>query len=605
MTRAFRRGARRLLLAALALLPALAAPAFADTAWRHGHALIGAPKYAEGFARFDYANPDAPKGGSLTYAAVGDFDSLNPFLLKGNPAAGLGLIYETLMTLSLDEPASQYGLIAEAVAFPADFSSATFRLREQARFHDGAPITAEDVAWSFETLKQHYPLYRDYYADVTGFEILSPHEIRFDFAEADNRELPFIIGELFVLPKHYWQQEGRVFDETSLEPPLASGPYRVSDVQPGRSIAYERVADYWGADLPVNVGHNNFDDIRIEYFRDNTVSLQAFLAGEYDWRLETSAKQWTTGYASPALERGDIIQKAFADGSVAPMQGFVFNLRHAKFQDRRVRRAFGLAFDFEWSNRTLFYGQYTRTGSYFDNSELAATGLPEGRELDILQRFRAGLPEEVFTTPYANPATDGSGNNRANLRQAQQLLQEAGWRIQDGALTHAESGEVMEVEFLIANPAFERVLLPYQRNLERLGVSLSLRLVDSVQYANRVQEFDYDMIIGLFAQSLSPGNEQREFWGAEAAGRPGSRNVIGIADATIDALIEEIVFAEDRDHLIAATRALDRALLWGYYLVPNWYSGADRIAYWRHLAHPQTMPAFSVGFPTVWWRAGQ
>ena len=592
------------LLAAALLAVALAgaATARAETEWHHGHSLIGAAKYPPDFPRFDYANPRAPKGGAVTYAAIGDFDSLNPFLLKGNPAAGLGLIYETLMAGALDEPASHYGLIAEAVAFPEDYSSATFRLRPEARFHDDTPITSADVAWSFTTLKRHYPLYRDYYADVTGFEILSEREIRFDFAEANNRELPYIIGELFILPKHYWQQEGRTFDATSLEPPLASGPYRVSDVQPGRSIAYERVADYWGAHLPVNVGHHNFDTVRIEYFRDNTVSLQAFLAGEYDWRIESSAKRWTTGYASPALDRGEIIQHAFPDGSVAPMQGFLFNLRHKKFPDRRVRRAFDLAFDFEWSNRTLFYGQYARTQSYFDNSELASRGLPEGREREILQRFQAVLPEEVFTTAYQNPTTDGSGNNRDNLRQARELLAQAGWHIQDGALIHTESGAAMEVECLIVNPAFERVLLPYQRNLERLGISLSLRIVDPVQYSNRVQEFDYDMIVGLFAQSLSPGNEQREFWGAEAAGRPGSRNLIGIADDSVDALIEEIVFSEDRDHLIAATRALDRVLLWGHYLVPNWYSGADRVAYWHHLAHPQTMPAFSVGFPTLWWR---
>ena len=595
---------RRSLVLALALLPWFALPARADESsgeWRHGHALIGALKYDADFARFAYVNPDAPKGGGLVYAAVGDFDSLNPFLLKGNAAAGLGLIYESLMTSSLDEPAAQYGLLAEAVAFPRDFSSATFRLRAGAKWHDGTPVTTEDVAWSFTTLREHYWLYRDYYADVGGFEILSPREIRFDFTEANNRELPHIMGQLLVLPRHHWQGGGREFDAASLEPPLASGPYRIGAVQAGRSITYERVADYWGADLPVNVGQNNFDSIRIEYFRDDTISLQAFLAGEYDWRAESTAKNWANGYDSPALQRGDIIKEEFHDGAVAGMQAFVFNIRREKFADARVRRAFDLAFDFEWSNRTLFHGQYKRNRSYFDNSELASRGLPEGRELEILQRHRASLPVELFTTPYETPVTDGSGNNRDNLRRAKSLLEAAGWHIRDGALTHESSGEVMEVEFLIVRPTFERVLLPYQRNLERLGIALSLRLVDSVQYGNRVQEFDYDMIVGSFGQSMSPGNEQRDFWGSAAAARPGSRNLIGIADAMVDELVEEIVFAEDREHLIAATRALDRVLLWGHYVVPNWHSSASRIAYWRHLHHPEAMPPFSVGFPSIWW----
>ena len=591
---------RRFLVFALALLPGFVLPAHADE-WRHGHALIGALKYDTDFVRFDYVNPEAPKSGALVYAAVGDFDSLNPFLLKGNAAAGLGLIYESLMTSSLDEPAAQYGLLAEAIAFPEDFSSATFRLREEAKWHDGTPITAEDVAWSFTTLREHYWLYRDYYADVGGFEILSQREIRFDFTEANNRELPHIMGQLLILPRHYWQESGRAFDQASLEPPLASGPYRVAEVQAGRSITYERVADYWGADLPINVGQHNFDSIRIEYFRDETISLQAFLAGEYDWRAESTAKNWASGYDSPALQKGDIIKEELFDGQVAGMQAFVFNIRREKFADTRVRRAFDLAFDFEWSNRTLFHGQYVRTRSYFDNSELASRGLPEGRELEILQRFRDSLPAELFTTPYETPVTDGSGNNRENLRRAKALLSEAGWHIRDGALTHETNGAVMEVEFLIVRPTFERVLLPYKRNLERLGISLSLRLVDPVQYGNRVQEFDYDMIVGSFGQSLSPGNEQRDFWGSAAATRPGSRNFIGIADEMVDALIEEIVFAEDREHLVAATRALDRVLLWGHYVVPNWHSSANRIAYWRHLHHPETMPPFSVGFPSIWW----
>ena len=592
----------RLFVLTFLLALVIATPARAEDGWRHGHALIGTLKYDEGFARFDYVNPDAPKGGGVVYAAIGDFDSLNPFLIKGNPAAGLGLIYESLMAPALDEAASHYGLIAEALSFPADWSSVTFRLREEARFHDGESITAEDVAWSFDTLRQYYPLYRDYYADVSGYEILSPLEIRFDFTQSDNRELPHIMGQLLILPKHYWEAEERVFDQTSLEPPLASGPYRVGELQPGRNITYERVPDYWGDNLAVNIGKNNFETIRIEYFRDDTISLQAFLAGTYDWRLESSAKNWATGYDSPALQQGDIIQAEFPDGGVARMQGFLFNIRREKFSDPRVRHAFDLAFDFEWTNRTLFYGQYARIRSYFDNSELAARGVPEGRELEILERFRDELPPELFTEPYETPVSDGSGNLRANLRQAKALLADAGWEIRDGVLTHIESGEVMELEFLIVQPNLERVLLPYKRNLERLGIAMSLRVVDSVQYINRRQSFDFDMIVGGFAQSLSPGNEQREMWGSDAAQRQGSRNLIGIENPTIDALIEEIVFAEDRAHLIAATRALDRVLLWNHYSVPNWHSATDRIAYWKHLAHPAALPKFSVGFPSIWWR---
>lgn len=571
--------------------------------WLHGHSLVGELKYPADFPRFDYVNPDAPKGGRVAYDAIGTFDSFNPFLIKGNPVAGLGLIYESLMTSSLDEPSAHYGAIAEAMRFPPDFSSATFRLRPAARFHDGVPITTADVAWSFDTLKEHYWLYRDYYADVAGYEILSPHEIRFDFSIADNRELPHIMGQLLVLPKHFWESPEREFAETSLEPPLGSGPYRIGNVSPGRSITYERVADWWGADLPVNIGQNNFDEIRIDYFRDETVSLQAFLAGEYDWRSENTAKVWDSGYDSPALESGDIVKKIFDDAHVAPMQAFVLNLRNPKFRDKRVRRAFNLAFDFEWSNRTLFFGQYKRTGSYFDNSELASRGLPEGRELEILEPFRADLPPEVFTQTWRNPTTDGSGRNRQNLTAARELLEAAGWNIQDGILTNADNGETMEVEILLVNPSFERIVLPYKRNLARLGIELSLRIVDVPQYRNRLREFDYDMIVGGFAQSLSPGNEQREFWSSESADRPGSRNYIGLQDPIIDALVEELIFAESRDHLVAATRALDRVLLWGDYVVPNWYSGTTRIAHWKRLRHPSPVPAYSVGFPSIWWAA--
>ncbi|MCY4038325.1 MAG: extracellular solute-binding protein [Hyphomicrobiales bacterium] len=589
----------------LVFLSVAASSAHAQDAWKHGDSLIGTPKYEEGFEHFDYVNPDAPKTGSVTFSAVGSFDSLNPFILKGNPAAGLGFIYDTLMTSAYDEPSSQYGLIAEAMSFPSDYSSVIFRLREDARFPDGESIQAEDIAWSFDTLRDNVPLYHDYYADVEGYEILSPREIRFNFSQENNRELPYIMGQLVVLPKHYWKSDGRVFDQTSLDPPMGSGAYRVGEVQPGRFITYERIDDYWGKDLPVNRGKNNFKTIRIEYFLDREVALQAFLSGTYDWRIENTAKSWATGYESPALENGDIIKRKFSQGNVARMQGFVFNTRRGKFSDPRVRHAFDLAFDFEWTNRTLFYGQYERLHSYFDNSELASRGIPEGLELEILERFREDLPEQLFTTPYETPVTDGSGNIRNNLRKARALLSDAGWEIKDGSLTHTQSGEIMEVEILLIQPNFERILLPYKKNLERLGISLSLRIVDSSQYLNRRQAFDFDMIVSGFAQSLSPGNEQRDFWSSEAADREGSRNFIGIKNPTVDALVEEIIFAKDREHLVAATRALDRTLLWQHYIVPNWHSPKERVAYWKHLGHPEQLPAFSLGFPNIWWHRGE
>ena len=592
-------------LAFLASYTALAPCAHAQDSWLHAHSLIGTPKYEDGFEHFDYVNPDAPKTGSVTYSAIGTFDSLNPFIVKGNPASGVGLIYDSLMTPSYDESSSQYGLIAEAMSFPADFSSVTFRLRKEARFPDGENIEAQDVAWSFDMLRQHVPLYRDYYADVEDHEILSPQEIRFNFSQKNNKELPYIMGQLLVLPKHYWESDERVFDETYLDPPMGSGAYRIGEFQPGRFISYERIDDHWSRDLPVNRGKNNFKTIRIEYFRDREVALQAFLSGDYDFRIENTAKSWAEGYESPALENGDIIKAEFSQGNVARMQGFVFNVRREKFSDRRVRRAFDLAFDFEWTNRTLFHGQYERLHSYFDNSELASRGLPEGRELEILERFRDDLPEQLFTTPYETPVSDGSGNIRGNLRKAKKLLSEAGWEIKDGVLAHVQSGETMEVEILIVQPNFERILLPYKKNLERLGINLSLRIVDSTQYLNLLQSFDYDMIVSGFAQSLSPGNEQREFWGSQAADREGSRNFIGIKSATIDALIEELIFAEDREHLVAATRALDRVLLWRHYIVPNWHSPKERVAYWKHLGHPEQLPAFSLGFPTIWWHQGE
>jgi microcin C transport system substrate-binding protein len=593
----------RLAVAGLALLIG-AGPVLAEDEQRHGLTLFGSLKYAPDFEHFDYVNPDAPKGGLLRYASMGSFDSLNPFIVKGRAAAGVStLLYETLMTDAQDEPASEYGLLAESVSHPDDYSSVTFKLRPSAKWHDGTRVTPEDVIWTFETLKITSPAIAFYYADVTSAEKLSPLEVRFSFSVSGNRELPQIVGQLPVLPKHYW--EDRDFNETSLVPPLGSGPYRISLVDAPTSITFERVPDYWGADLNVNIGANNFDKIRFDYFGDSTIALEAFKAGRIDVRLENSAKNWATAYDFPAVKDGRVRKEELRTANPEPMQGFAMNLRRGKFADPRVREAIGLAFDFEWANKTLFYGQYIRTDSYFENSELASSGLPEGAELALLEPFRDQLPDTVFTQVFETPSTDGSGENRRNLRTATRLLKEAGWSVNDeGLLVNNESGEAFEIEFLLRQPTFERVVQPYLQSLKKLGITGTIRIVDTSQYQNRLDSFDFDMVIHSAGQSLSPGNEQREFWGCEAAERNGSRNVIGICDSVVEALIDEIILAKDRETLITASRALDRVLLSRHYLVPQWHIPFTRAAVWSHIAHPDPTPAFNPGFPSVWWYAG-
>lgn len=572
---------------------------------RHGSSLFGELKYGPDFRHFDYVNPDAPKGGEVRYGAFGSFDSLNGFIVKGQAAAGISLIYDTLMTSSLDEPASEYGLVAESVRHPKDYSSVTYTLRPQARWHDGEKITPDDVIWTFETLKKNHPFYNAYYANVVKAEKTAEHEVTFTFNQTGNRELPMIVGQLPVLPEHYWtgetaKGEQRVFSETTLEPPLGSGPYRIADVSPGRSVTYERVADYWAKDLPVNVGTNNFEKVRFEYYRDTTVALQALKGDRVDFRMENSAKDWATEYDVASVRKGNLIKAEIPDENAAGMQSFAFNIRRGKFQDPRVREAFNWAFDFEWLNKNLFYGQYQRTDSYFANSELASSGLPEGRELTILKEHEESLPPEIFTEQYDVPKTDGSGNNRANLRQAIRLLEEAGWTVKDGKLTNSE-GEVMTVEFLIGQPTFERVVAPYIQSLKKLGIEATIRPVDTAQYQNRVDNRDFDIIVQTFPQSLSPGNEQRDFWGCDAAEAPGSRNVIGICDPVVEKLIDRVIYSASREELVAATRALDRVLLAGHYVVPQWHLSYHRLAYWSRLRHPENMPPYSTGFPTIWW----
>lgn len=566
---------------------------------RHALTLYGeAPKYPADFKHFEYVNPQAPKGGTLRQAGFGSFDSLNPFISKGVSADDIGLIYDTLATSSLDEPFTVYGLLAEKIEKAPDNRWVRFHLRPEARFHDGHPVTAEDVVFTFETLiSQGAPHYRGYYADVEKVIAESPRRVRFDFRTGDNRELPLILGQLPVLPKHWWVE--RDFASTSLEAPLGSGPYRVEKVQAGRSIRYARVADYWGKDLAVNRGFYNFDYLHYDYYRDNTVALQAFKAGQFDYWLETSAKNWATAYNIEAVRNGSIVKDEIANHNPQGMQGFIFNIRRPHLQDVRVREALALLFDFEWANRQLFNGAYTRTRSYFDNSELASSGLPDEKELKLLEPLRGQIPDAVFERPFEVPQTSGDGIIREQQREAYRLLTEAGWSVRDDRMVD-QHGIPVKLEFLLVQAEFERVLLPYKRNLADLGIELEIRRVDVSQYINRLRSRDYDMIVSGFGQSNSPGNEQREYWHSSSADNPGSRNFIGLKSPAVDTLVESLIAATSRESLITHTRALDRLLLWGHYVVPNWHIKTWRVAYWNHLAHPAVTPRYDIGLMT-WW----
>ena len=580
-----------LLLSAIACL-AQAAPQHALTLYNEP------PKYPADFKHFDFVNPDAPKGGTFREAGFGGFDSLNPFINKGVPADNIGLIYDTLMRQSLDEPFTEYGLIAGKIEKAPDNSWVRFYLRPEARFHDGHPVRADDVAFSFQTLiKSGAPLYRGYYADVADVVAEDPLRVLFTFKHSNNRELPLILGQLPVLPKHWW--ENRDFAKGNLEIPLGSGPYKVAEVKAGRSVRYERVKDYWGKDLPINRGFYNFDVMATDYYRDNTVALEALKAGQFDYWLEMSAKNWATAYNTPAVAAGRLIKEQISNGNPTGMQGFVYNIRRPLFQDVRVRQALSLLLDFEWTNKQLFNGAYTRTRSYFENSEMAATGLPSADELKVLGPLRAKLPAQVFSEAFEPSMCDGSGMIRTQQRHAYQLLQEAGWRIVDDKMVDAQ-GKPVVIEFLLAQTEFERVLLPFKRNLSDLGIDLVIRRVDVSQYITRLRSRDFDMVVGSFPQSNSPGNEQREFWSSSSADKPGSRNFIGLKDPTIDALVEDLINADSRQSLVAHARALDRVLQWGYYVIPNWHIKTWRVAYWDHIGHPKVSPKYDIGIAT-WW----
>lgn len=588
-------------LALLALLPALfsgSALAGEQEVFKGpGVAMHGEPKYKPGFTHFDYTNPSAPKGGEVHEGAFGTFDNLNPFILKGNPA-DVGQTIDTLTVQSEDEPFSEYGLVAESMEIPADRSWVIYTIRPEARFHDGNPITADDVVWTFNTLKtKGHPRYRIYYHSVAKAEKISERKVKFSFAGGDNRELPLIIGQLPVLSKKYYETHD--FTQTTLEAPLGSGPYKVTAVDQGRSITLERVKDYWAKDLPVNKGRYNFDRVRVDYYGDENVELEGFKAGNIDVRPENNSKLWATAYDVPAVRDGRIKKVEIPNKLDQGMQGFAYNIRRPIFKDPRVRQALAFAFDFEWSNKALFYGQYTRTESYFANSELASHGLPFPEELKILEPLKGQIPDEVFTKEYRAPKTDGSGNIRPNLAIALKLLQEAGWTVKNGRLVNAK-GEPFSFEILLVQPAFERITQPFVQNLKRLGIDARIRTVDTSQYKYRLDHFDFDMTVASFPESLSPGNEQRQYWGSEFADEPGSDNIIGIKNKAIDHLIDLVISAPDRKDLLTRVHALDRVLLWNHFVIPHYYISYFRVAYWDKFGRPKIDPPYALDFSN-WW----
>jgi len=582
-------------------LPGL--PARAGTPLRtHALSLLGEPALPASFTHWPWVNPDAPKGGEVARTAIGSFDSLNPYILRGTAAVGVALIYDTLLKESADEASAEYAHLAGIIEIPADGLGFAFELRPEARWHDGRPVTADDVVWTFNALRRDgRPFYRAYWADVTEVVAESPRRVVFRFRTNENRELGLILGQMPVLPKHYW--EGRDFARPSMDVPLGSGPYRIERFDAGRGITYARVPDYWGRDLPTMKGTNNFDRMRFEYFRDATVALEAFKAGQIDFRTENIAKDWATAYDFPAVRRGLVKRDEIRHEIPTGMQAFIVNLRRPLFQDARVRRALIEVFDFEWMNANLFFGSYARTNSYFSNSELASSGLPEGRELAILEGYRARIPPRVFTEPYRLPVTDGSGNNRDGLRRALALLREAGWTVRDRRLVDAQ-GNGFAFEILLNGPSFERVALPYVQVLQRLGMEPRVRTVDPSQYQVRMDNFEYDMTVGGKGQSLSPGNEQRDFFTCEKARENGSQNVTGICNPVVDALVEQVVNAPDRDALVARTRALDRVLLWGNHVIPQWHLRSFRIAWWDKFGKPARNPRYGIGLDS-WWVEAQ
>lgn len=596
-------------LAALTLAALLAfSPAIAqDKVWHHAGSLIGEPKYPEGFQKFDYVNTDAPVGGVVRLSSMGGFDTFNPILPQGEPADGIGLVFETLTTPSLDENSTQYGNLAEAFSYPDDFSSVTFRMNPRAKWADGEPVTAEDVVWTFNKVIELNPSQANYFANVKKAEVTAPGEVTFTFDQGGNRELPHIMGQLIVLPQHWWEGTGadgkpRDIAHSTLEPPMGSGPYKLASFSPGASITYERDPNYWGLKEPFNLGQNNFQEIKYEYFRDTTAEFEGFKGDEFDWWDENLALRWQNDYNFPAVTDGKVIKELFENAyrGSGILVGFVPNLRKPLFQSEALREAMLYAFDFEELDKLRFFGQYDRINSFFYGTEFASSGLPQGEELEILNSVKDLVPATVFTTEYKNPVNGDTTKLRNSLRTANEILTKAGYTLSGNQLMTPD-GQPVTFEILLNGPTIEPIATAFQTNLKRLGINASIRSVDSPQYIERVQNHDFDMIYTGWAQSLSPGNEQRDFWGSASAAQNDSRNYGGISDKGVDALIDKIVFADDRETLIAATRALDRVLLAHHYVTPTYTLRKSRIARWDRFSHPAELPEFSIGFPTVWW----
>ena len=564
----------------------------------HAISMHGVPKYERNFQNFEYVNPKAPKGGTIKLYEIGSFDTLNNFILKGSPAANLSQTHDSLLVQSYDEPFTLYGLIAETITVPKDRSWVIFKIRQEARFHDGSHITVEDIIWTLNTLKEKgHPFYKLYYSNIKSAKKLNNSEVKFIFQGERNLELPLIIGQMRILSKKYWEDK---FEDMLLEAHIGSGPYKVKTFKAGRAIEFERIKDYWAKDLPVNKGRFNFDNIIIEYFRDATVSLEAFKSGDYDFREENQAKRWATAYNFPALQKGLVKKEEIKHEIPSGMQGFFINTRKEIFKDPIVRKALNYAFDFEWTNKALFFSQYKRTNSYFSNSELAASNLPTKEELILLEPFKNKLPKEIFNQTFKNPINDGSGDIRTNLRIANKLLYDAGWIVKDGKRINEKSGIPLKFTILLVSPEFERIALPYAKNLKKIGIEAKVRTVDSAQYERRLENFSFDMAVISRGQSLSPGNEQRDFWSSSSANIKGSRNYMGIINPVIDFLIEKIIAAKTREDLVTATRALDRVLLFGHYVVPHWHIQYFRIAYWNKLEKPSKNPKYDLALDT-WW----
>ena len=569
-----------------------------DENYEHAISVFNEIKYKNNFKHFDYVNPNAPKKGVIKLAERGTFDSLNQFILKGLHAIGLDNIYDSLLVTSLDEPLTAYGLIAKGMKVSEDNTSITFFLNQNAVWHDNNPVTSYDIEWTFNTiLEKGHPSYKSYYSDIKIIEIIDKYTIKFHFKNDNNRELPIIIGQMKILPKHFWKDKR--FDSSVLSIPLGSGPYKIKEVNLGKNITYERVKHHWAQKLPVNIGHNNFNEIHYDYYRDSNVMIEALKANEYDFRSENISKEWATAYND--LKNNTTFIKEEIDHELPQgMQAFIYNMRKDIFNNLELRKALALAFDFEWTNKTLFYGQYIRSSSYFSNSDLASSGLPSKEEMTTIKKLKNKVPKEILTEIYNPGKTDGSGNSRKNLRKAIQILKEANYKLENKILKDSD-GRQIKFEILLISPAFERIVGPFIKNLKKLGVEANIRIVDTAQYKNRLDSYDFDMVVMARGQSLNPGNEQRNFWSSKSANINGSANWIGIKNKTIDELIELIIQAPNRKKLIIYTKLLDRVLLHNHYVIPHWHIKMWRIAYWDNIKRPDNLPKYSLGFPETWW----